>query len=139
MGDWARNSVLPSEWFYPRIPAVMRLDKVILLLAVLVMPLQGVAASLSHLLCPSHAAIELTTLMHAGGQHGDDGGVAHGHGDSGSTSSDQVEHLSCHQSAIAIPSVELAVFTGVLPVFEQVIVVTPDPFFPEQPRRPPRS
>jgi len=117
----------------------MKLSRIALFLAVLVMPLQGMAASLSHLFCLSPTAAELTFQNYP--EHDTGGSVgAHRHGDNvGGNPADHVEHLSCHQSAIGIPSIALAAFAGVVPVFEPAIFIAPDPFFPEQPTRPPRS
>ncbi|MBX9812177.1 MAG: hypothetical protein K2Y16_11295 [Burkholderiales bacterium] len=105
----------------------------------LVMPLQGVAASLSHLLCsPPSAAEQMVS-----GHHHDVGGdnvTPHDHDDSSSNDSSKSHagHLSCHQVSSAIPSVTVAVFVSNLSVFEPAVFILSSLFFPERPQRPPR-
>lgn len=120
-------------------PLVFRLGKKILVMALLlVMPLQGFAASLSHLLCSSSSAIEKTVSSH---HHGGDSneGTPHEHNDSGSSNDNNSHagHLSCHQLSSALPSVAVTVSASNLPVFVPTISVLPSLFFPEQPQRPP--
>jgi len=120
-------------------PLVFKLGRKILILALLlVIPLQGVAASLSHLLCSS--GIE---NVNAGHHHGDGGNDAapHQHDESTGSNDDSgnshAGHLSCHQASPAMPSFPAAVFASDLPVFEPTIFSFPSLFIPEQPQRPP--
>ena len=124
-------------------PLVFKLGKKILILALLlVTPLQGVAASLSHLQCSSPSSIE---NMNAGHHHdgGNDAAAPHQH-DDGAGSNDgndngksHAGHLSCHQCSAAMPSVTVAVFANTPPVFGPAIFSFPSLFVPEQPQRPP--
>ena len=118
---------MPSLW----------LKKVVLAAALAVLPLQGVAATLSALLChgeaPTHAA-------HAGGSH-DHGTHQDGHHDNqqgdDDTTSNSVYHLCCHFTVSAPAVMTLLV---ALPDFP-VRAFTPDPlydlFVPDRPQRPP--
>lgn len=122
---------------------MLKLGRKILVLALLlVMPLQGVAASLSHLLCSSPSGIEdMSAGHHHGG--GNDAATPHQHND-GTGSNDgndngksHAGHLSCHQCSAAMPSVTVAVFASTPPVFGSAIFSFPSLFVPEQPQRPP--
>lgn len=119
-------------------PLVLRLGKKILIIALLlVMPLQGFAASLSHLLCSSSSAAEQTLSGH---HHdaGDDSIAPHDRDDGGNDSGkSHAGHLSCHQLSSALPSVAVTVCASNLSVFVPTIFVLPSLFFPEQPQRPP--
>jgi len=117
-------------------PLVFGLGKKILIMALLlVMPLQGFAASLSHLLCSSSSAAEQMLSSH---HHdaGDDSIALHDH-DDGNNGKSHAGHLSCHQLSSAIPSISTALSVGDPPVFEPAVFVFPSLFFPEQPQRPP--
>lgn len=112
-------------------------NKILLLSLLLVMPIQGIAASVSHMLC---AAPPAAGTMDMGHQH--DGAIAaheHDHGDSGNndSSAGHAGHLSCHQLSSALPSVAVTIFASNLPVFVPTIFVLPSLFFPEQLQRPP--
>lgn len=118
-------------------PLVFRLGNKILVVALLlVMPLQGFAASLSYVLCSSSSAIEKTGSGH---HHGGDGSdvTPHEHNDSGSSSNNSNSHAEHLQLSFALPSVAVTVRAGNLPVFTPTIFVLPSLFFPEQPQRPP--
>lgn len=120
-------------------PPVFKLGRRILVLALLlVMPLQGFAASLSHLLCSSSSAIEKTDSSH---HHDGDGSevTPHEHNDSGSSNdgNSHAGHLSCHQLSSALPSVAVTICANNPPVFIPMTFVLPSLFFPEQPQRPP--
>lgn len=110
--------------------------KLVLVLALAVMPLQGVAATLFVLLChgdaPAHA-------VHAQDTHDDPEHGMHYHGDpdeDGATSQ-SAHHPCCNITASAPPFMTLS---AVPPDF-QVRAFVPDPlhdlFVPEQPQRPP--
>jgi hypothetical protein len=101
----------------------------------LVLPLQGVAATLSHLLCSSSPAVE---HMSSGQHHdgGNDDGIAREH-ESSDTGPGHAGHLSCHQVSSAPPTLSVMVFAGDLPVYEPAIFSAPSLFVPEQPQRPP--
>ena len=123
-------------------PLVFRLGKKILIMALLlVMPIQGIAASVSHLLCASSSAAE---PMDMGSGHHHDGSVAaQEHDLEGSSSNNgndtHAGHLSCHQVSSAIPSITVLTFVGDLPVYHPPSFTSPSMFFPEQPQRPPRA
>ena len=107
--------------------------KLVLVLALTVMPLQGVAATLSVLLCHGEAQAH---AMHDQGSH-DHGARADGHPDEGGTTGNHVQHLCCHYTVSAPASLALP---AALPDF-LVQAFVPDPlhdlFVPDRPQRPP--
>jgi len=119
-------------------PLVFKLGRKILILALLVVvPLQGAAAPLAHLMCSSPSGVENASAEHQHGG-GDNHVASHHHDDSaGSTDDSHAGHSSCHQASPAITSFPAAVFASDLPVFESAIIFFPSLFFPEQPQRPP--
>ena len=108
------------------------LKTLVLAAALLVMPLQGIAASLSVLLCNGEAQMH---AMHANGGH-DRGTHQDGNQDEGSTNSDSAYH-PCHNTASAPLVATLLATAPDFPVRE----LAPDSllalFVPEQPQRPP--
>jgi hypothetical protein len=113
------------------------LNKLVLAAALAVMPLQGVAATLSVLLCHGEAQAHAS---HAGDGH-DHSSQTGGHHDQhpadDGTGSGAPYHLCCHFTVTAPVAVTLAV---ALPVFP-VLAFAPDPlhdlFVPDRPQRPP--
>lgn len=115
-------------------PIVFRLGKILLIMALLlVMPLQGVAAALSHVLCSSAAEQTLSGHYH---DAGDNSIAPHDHNDDNS-GNNHASHLSCHHASPAMSSVTATIFASDPPVFEPAIFFFPSLFFPEQPQRPP--
>jgi len=109
-----------------------RLKTLVLAAALLVMPLQGIAATLSDLLCDGEAQMH---AMHASG--GPDRGTHQDSSeDAGGTSGNSVYH-PCHNT-ISAPLV--VTFLAAAPAFP-VRAFVPDTlyglFVPEQPQRPP--
>jgi len=108
------------------------LKELVLAAALLVMPLQGVAATLSVLVCDGEAQMH---AMHASGGY-DRGTHQNSNQDEGSTSGDSAHH-PCH-NAVSGPLV--ATLLAAAPDFP-VRVVAPDTlyglFVPELPQRPP--
>jgi hypothetical protein len=107
--------------------------KLVLVLALAVMPRQGVAATLSVLLCHGHAQAQ---AMHA--QDDPEHSMHHdGHPGEGGATGHSAYHLCCNVTASAPPVMTLA---AVPPDFS-VGTFAPDPlydlFVPEQPQRPP--
>ena len=107
--------------------------KLVLLVALAVMPLQGVAATLSVLLCHGDAQAHAT---HDRSNH-DHGVSQDGPQDEGGTTGNSVHHLCCNVTASA-PSILMLPVTQ--PDFP-VRAYTPDPlhdlFIPDRPQRPP--
>jgi hypothetical protein len=107
--------------------------KLVLVLALAVMPLQGVAATLSVLLCHGHAQAQ---AMHA--QDDPEHSMHHdGHPGEGGATGHSAYHLCCNVTASAPPVMTLAT----VPPDFSVGTFAPDPlydlFVPEQPQRPP--
>ncbi|MDH5537553.1 MAG: hypothetical protein OEZ08_18535 [Betaproteobacteria bacterium] len=106
--------------------------KFAVLLLLLVIPLQGVAASLTDALCsPAPASTQHIDT------HSHDGSVGAAHEHDGSVGEDHATHLCCHHFFTAIPTV-IADVDGAAPS----AVDSPHPhplrlFFPEQPLRVP--
>jgi hypothetical protein len=122
-----------------------RFAKFVLLLALLVLPLQGMASALSSLVCTGHdtaadAAVETSDGHHHAAAHDD--AVVHDHsvgGTGGNANSDHSNHLCCHHFASAAPAaVDKAPNTD-LPVFVPALSSLETLFVPEKPQRPPRG
>jgi hypothetical protein len=116
-----------------------RCKKIVLLLAFLVMPMQGVAATLAVLVCHGDAG---THAMHEQPGHDHDAGTAHhDHGAAdnrdGGASGSALYHLCCNLTAVAPPIAALPAAPADFPVR----ALAPDPlhdlYFPDQPQRPP--
>ena len=113
------------------------LKKLILAAALAVMPLQGVAATLSVLLCHGEAQ---THSAHAGGDHNH---VAHQdrhldqhQGDDGAAGS-SLFHLCCNYTVTAPSDVTLPVSLPEFPVRAYALDPLHDLYVPDRPQRPP--
>jgi len=104
--------------------------KLAVLVLLLVMPLQSVAASLSVLQCPAAEAGATRS------SNTDDGAGQERDGDGVKTF---FEHFFCHQLSSGIPVSPAAAAAPDIPVFDSSIFILPSLFFPEQPQRPPFS
>lgn len=108
------------------------LKKLVLAAALLVMPLQGIAASLSDLLCDGEAQMH---AMHANGGH-DRGAHQDSTQNEGSTSGNSAHH-PCHNTVSAPLVVTLLPDAPDFPI----LAFAPDPlhdlFVPDRPQRPP--
>jgi len=108
------------------------LRKLAVLVLLLVLPLQGVAAALSHMLCPPAASSQHLDPSHG---HAVDGA---GHSEDGTDSdTDYGGHLACHLSLSGIPSLSVVVAPRNPPAFETPDALSRAPLFPEQPQRVP--
>ncbi|HXF65216.1 MAG TPA: hypothetical protein VNK67_00765 [Burkholderiales bacterium] len=105
----------------------------VLLLALAVLPLQGLAAALPSVACHGDAQLHAAHASGASGHEAHEGGAV----PDGSAPPDSTYHLCCHYS-VSAPLV--ATLPADAPDF-QVRTVAPDPlhdlFVPEQPDRPP--
>ena len=108
------------------------LKRLVLAGALVVMPLQGIAASLSVLLCNGEAQMH---AMHANGGH-DRGTHQNSSQDDGSTSSNFAYH-PCHNTVSGPLVVTLLAAAPDFPVRAFVPDTLYDLFVPEQPQRPP--
>jgi len=107
--------------------------KLALLALLTVLPLQGIAATLSALACflaEKHQAAE----SHI---HSDQGGSFHEH--DGDPGENQSGHLGCHHFFSAMPTVVTMTTPSEVPAFESTLSLLFTLFFPEQPQRPPRA
>ena len=110
----------------------LSLKRLALAAVLLVMPLQGVAATLSVLPCRGDTQMH---TMHAGGDH--DRGTDQNSGlDDGSTSGNSVDP-PCHNTVYAPLFVTLLAATPDFPARAFAPDTLYDPFIPEQPQRPP--
>ncbi|MBI4205164.1 MAG: hypothetical protein HY527_09070 [Betaproteobacteria bacterium] len=110
-------------------------NKFLLLFALLVIPLQGVAAAVSALQCQAKSGERTAHVVQAQEIHAasvqDDG---HPVDDTGTNT--HTGHFCCHQVSVlplVMPSGALPDF----PVWAPSPTLLYDPFFPEQPKRPP--
>jgi hypothetical protein len=108
------------------------LRKSVLIALLLVLPLQGVAATLSPLTCVSSTQDEAASI------HVQDhsGGTVHEHdGDSGK---DFPGHPCGHNFFSGIPAIAVTIAPTDLPEFSSSVSLLATLFIPEQPQRPPR-
>jgi len=112
--------------------------KLVLFLALAVMPLQGFAATLAVLLCHGDAQMH---AMHAPDGHGHDGPDDGHHGapqDEGNPASTNAAYHLCCNMTVSVPS--SIILPAVVPDFP-VRASAPDPvhdlFIPDRPQRPP--
>ena len=107
--------------------------KLVLVLALAVFPLQGMAATLSVLWCHGDAQAH---AMHA--QDNQEHGLHHdAHPDEGGATGHSAHHLCCNVTASAPPIVTPLAITLDFPVCTFVPDSLHDPFVPDQPQRPP--
>jgi hypothetical protein len=107
--------------------------KLVLVLALTVMPLQGVAATLSVLLCHGEAQAH---AMHDQGNHGH--GTPHNsHPDEGGATGNSAHHPCCNITASAPSSVTLPATQLDFPVRAYAPAPLHDLFIPDRPQRPP--
>lgn len=108
------------------------LKTLVLAAALLVMPTQGIAATLSVLLCDGDAQMH---AMHANGSQ-DRGTLQESNQDEGGTSGNSAYH-PCHNTVAAPRVVTLPAAAPDFPVRAFVPDTLYDLFVPEQPQRPP--
>ena len=107
--------------------------KFVLVLALAVLPLQGVAATLSVLSCHGDAQAHAVHMQdnHEHGMHHD------GHPDEGGATANSTYHLCCNVTASAPPVVMPLAVTLDFPVCTFVPDSLHDLFVPDRPQRPP--
>jgi len=106
------------------------------LLLFLALPLQGVAATIHALSCPSGGA-DQHAAQARGHDHGSQGSSHDHDGDTGK--SDSANHFCCNLVASGMLAVPAVVLQAKPPAFESPISLLATLFIPEQPQRPPRS
>jgi hypothetical protein len=135
---------LSRSWRSARLPRMSNWSgKLVLVMALAMMPLQGVAATLTVLLC--HGDAQMHAVHATGGDHGHDtGDAAHEHGhhaaagghDDGSGGNGSY-HLCCNLSASAPPATAIPPALTDFPVRVFAPVPMQDLFIPDRPQRPP--
>lgn len=107
------------------------LKRLLLAAALAVMPLQGVAAAMSALVCHGDAQ------AHAAHQSGHDPGARHDDHQDGGMTGDNSDHLCCHVTVSVPSTVTLPAALPDLPIRALVPDSLHDLFVPDQPQRPP--
>ncbi len=126
------KTLLPDRRFFFRIRAVLKsFRKCAALVLLVVMPLQGIAASLTESLCSSASS---PMQIQAPGDHNHDShaGVPHEH--DGSETSTYSGHLCCHHFFAAIPVVAPDAGATERPAFDPQHRYSVRLHFPEQPQ-----
>lgn len=118
------------------------LKKLLVLMIMLLVPLQGGAASVAMLTChdplaAAHASVDdtRTTGTHAVDSALADDGSARG--GTQHTGGDVAAHDGCCYVVFSLPSIAASLHLPASPVWVARTVVSFPPFFPEQPHRPP--
>jgi hypothetical protein len=110
--------------------------KWVLAVAIAVMPVQGIAATLTVLICHGDAQAHATHQA-AGHEHQESHSHDHGAGNDEGAATGNSYHLCCNLTASAPPSFTI----NTAPPHFSVQALVPDPlhdlFDPEQPQRPP--
>lgn len=129
-------SALRNPWFSDRLrpPMLDRAKRFVLILALAVLPAQGIAASLTKLACHAGAGEQPAPIAHThdGHQHGPQ---HDSHSDD--SKGTEPEHLTCHHLTSALPVVTLAATVADFPVWAPSSHALPDLFIPDRPQRPP--
>jgi hypothetical protein len=112
------------------------LKKLVLAAVLSIVPLQGVAATLSVLNCHGDQGDARTHVMHSPGS-ADHGGHQGGEHDEGGASSHAAYHPCCNHVVSASPVVKSPAALPEFPVRAFAPDLLPDLFVPEQPQRPP--
>lgn len=108
-------------------------NKFVLLFALLVIPLQGLAAAVSALQCPAKNG-ERTAVLQA--QESPASVQDHSQPVDDSSTNTHPSHFCCHQVSVLPLVMQSGALPG-FPVWASAPALPYDPFFPEQPKRPP--
>lgn len=117
---------------------VVWIRKLLLLTALLVLPLQGLAMAATFAACHEQPSAQQMSQAHP---HDDQGDATHHHDDQnndGGTPSGLSGHLCGHQVVFHPPAIVNFVTTSDFPAWAVPAFLDYTPHFPEQPRRPPR-
>jgi hypothetical protein len=107
----------------------------VLLLALVMLPVQGLAAGLSGLVCDADSDEPTTHVAHA--NHGHDHGAQRDSHPNDGGANIQHEHFSCHHLVSILPAVTLPATLPDFPVWASLSHGLPDLFVPDRPQRPP--
>lgn len=134
----ARNDVRKGAVRYAAVSTTitsmsLSLKKFVLAAALLVMPLQGIAASLSVLLCQGDLRAHIMHAVDAG----DRATAGDGQSDNGGIGGDLAYHPCCHNIVSAAPIAAPPAAQPEFPVRALAPGSLHDLFVPEQPQRPP--
>lgn len=119
------------------------LRNVVLAALLAMLPFQGIAATLTLLLCQGDAKVHAVHAASQSHHHVGDHGTGHAHGESTSQQDDSnnggtpLYHLCCNLSASAPPSMEIHAALPDFSIRTFVPDTLPSLFVPEQPQRPP--
>ncbi|MGZ8209722.1 MAG: hypothetical protein ACXW2I_06200 [Burkholderiales bacterium] len=121
----------------PLIAMTTWMRKLFLLVALLVLPLQGMAMAATFVKCHEQAAAQASAHAHEHHQHGD-GADHHPSGDEGTPAS-FASHLCGHHFALHVPASLNIVPSSAFAAWSLPAPLSYTPHFPEHPRRPPRA
>jgi len=115
--------------------------KFVLLLALAVTPLQGIAATAALLRCHTDSTGHAPHMMHTQDGHSHDHDTNHdehpGHDNDGGTGTQAAGHFCFHHFASALPVVALPAAAPGFHVRASTSLTLHDLFIPERPQRPP--
>ena len=119
--------------------SALTLKRLVLAAALVVMPLQGMAATLAVLICHGDAKAH---AMHEQPSHDHDAGAAHHDHDAtdsrdGGASGNALFHLCCNLTAVAPPIAAQPAAPAEFPLRALAPDSLHDLYFPDQPQRPP--
>lgn len=108
----------------------------VLLLALVMLPVQGLAAALSGLVCDADSKEQTAHVAHASDSH-DHGAQRDSQPNDDDGANIQYEHFSCHHLVSILPAVTLPATLPEFPVWASLSHSLPDLFVPDRPQRPP--
>lgn len=111
-----------------------RAKRFVLMLALAVLPMQGMAGAFANLTCHEGVGDHAAKGVHANGGH-EDGAQHHGH--TGDANGPELDHSSCHPLTPVLLVVSLPATTTDFPVWAPASYALPDLFIPNRPQRPP--
>ena len=114
------------------------LRKLLLVVAILVMPVQGVAIAATFVQCHEQAAAQAVTHDAGAAQHDHSAGHSHDPSDDGTTGSVAGHHL-CGHCVLYVPTSVTFAFQPRFAAWSASAASSYQPHFPEHPRRPPRA
>jgi len=115
-----------------------RFRTILLLLAIIAMPLQGMAATAAMFRCHTDTTDEAPHAMHSADAHGHEANDhdGHTHGGDGSAGS-AGGHFCPHHFSSALPTTVLATGISGFEVRTSILPALHDLFLPDRPQRPP--
>lgn len=128
---------LPKQLFSDRLRPFMsnRAKRVVLMLALAVLPVQGIVGALATLTCHEGVGNHAAKVLDVNSGH--DHGTHHHDRTDVTDNGTELDHSSCHPLTPVLPFVTLPGTAAEFPVWSPSTYTLPDLFIPDRPQRPP--